>query len=203
MGRRMTRLLIGVGLLFPFVGATATPSYAVGAQGGVVVGSGTVSPGLTSTPTNVSYTLSTSNVFGLPSVEALADTSGGATSGEWTCFFSGSTGAAPFPVNLLHLNETVLFGYGTWSGACSTAVSVVGSGSASCTVTYVRVDAAMVLDGKCEIFVNGVDAGSAAVAAGALFVPTSANPTTSFQLVGGGAGFNGCCITVGPPPTSN
>jgi hypothetical protein len=78
--RRALRLL-GASLAMAGYILTAgqSPAHAVGTGAVVVVGSGTISPGLTTVSTNQSFTFTTSNFAGLPSVATVGSTNGGAT----------------------------------------------------------------------------------------------------------------------------
>jgi hypothetical protein len=181
----MKRLVSKLSLLMAIAATVAmlgqSSAYAVGADAAVVVGSGTISPGLSTVPTPQSFTFTTANLGSVPSVAAGATTNGGAFAGTINCSFGGNSTLAG--------GETSAAGLGTGSGTCGTAVGVAGtSGSLACTLTYIRVGPIVVVILSCTATVNG-NSNNTGVGVGAfLFVPTSVNPTTSYQLVGASAG---------------
>ena len=124
--------------------------------GGVVVGGGTISPGLSLTPNSQSVAFGgTAVVVGAvnPTDAALAN-----------CNFSGgSTGT-----------ETVISGMGTASGVCTTA----DARSGTCNVRYYRVSGHVSISGTCSGYVTGNLGGIFN------FVPTAAPTVTSYQLQG-------------------
>jgi hypothetical protein len=153
------------------------PAHAAGGGAAVVVGSGTISPGLTTVPTPQTFTFSTANLAGAPSVAAGVSTNGGAFAGTVNCSFTGNSTLAG--------GETSAVGEGTGSGGCSSAAGVAGtSGSISCTIIlYVRIGAFVDVVLSCTITINGNPANHAIEVAICVFIPTSVNPTTSYQLV--------------------
>jgi hypothetical protein len=117
--RRALRLL-GASLAMAGYILTAgqSPAHAVGTGGVLVAGSGTISPGLTTVPTPQSFTFTTSNPLGLPSIAAVGSTNGGVNAVFLGCSFSG---VSSFPGG-----ETAALGMGFGSGSCVTAASIVG-----------------------------------------------------------------------------
>jgi hypothetical protein len=180
----MKRLVSKLSLLMAIAAAVAmfgqSSAYAVGADAAVVVGSGTITPGLTTVPTAQSFTFTTANLASVPSVAVGASTNGGVFAGTINCSFNGSSPG-----------ETVATGVGAGSGTCTAPAGPGGtSGAVSCaSLTYFRVGAlvVVVLD-PCTATVNGNSNNSGLGAGAFVFVPTSANPTTSYQLVGASAG---------------
>jgi hypothetical protein len=155
---------------FAFLGAAAgaalllatAPVSAQGVGGGVVVGSGTITPGLTAsfTPQAVSFT---GNLVG-------AGFAGGPQTYVLTpCSFNGGSGATTLGVNNPEGGDNVAFGMGEVSGTC---------GNISATVTYIRIGAAVVLVGNGSV--NGV-AGD--VVGACLFATTQQPPITAYTVV--------------------
>jgi hypothetical protein len=180
----MKRLVSKLSLLMAIAATVAmlgqSSAYAVGADAAVVVGSGTITPGLTTVPTAQSFTFTTANLASVPSVAVGASTNGGVFAGTINCTFNGS-GAA----------ETSAAGSGSGSGSCTSAVGVAGtSGSITCaSLLYIRVGAlVLVVLTTCTANVNGNPNNTGEGAGIFVFVPTSANPTTSYQLAGASAG---------------
>jgi hypothetical protein len=154
--------------------AGQSPAHAVGTGAGVLFGSGTISPGLTTVPTPQSFTFTTANLGSVPSVAAGASTNGGVFAGTVNCSFGGSSTLAG--------GETSAVGEGTGSGTCGTAVGLAGtSGSIACSVLYVRVGTIVEIVYVCSITVNG-NPNNVSIEVGiCLMIPTSLNPTTSYQ----------------------
>jgi hypothetical protein len=181
----MKRLVSKLSLLMAIAAAVAmfgqSSAYAVGAVGAVVVGSGTISPGLTTVPANQSFTFTTANAASAPSYLGGVSTNGGVVAATATCSFNGNSTLAG--------GETSAAGLGTGSGTCGTAVGVAGtSGSLACTLTYIRVGAIVVVVLSCQATVNGNSNNNGPGVGVFLFVPTSVNPTTTYQLAGAGVG---------------
>jgi hypothetical protein len=124
---------------------------------GTIAGSGTISPGLTTTPTFDSFTFSGSGT--------VQDPSDPAGSGAYTCSVSGNSTIA----------ETAAHGAGTFSGSCSGPLSI-----AVTTGTYVRVGASVTAEGTGTAS-NG---SSGHFEANCVFRPTQTPPTpiTSYTL---------------------
>jgi hypothetical protein len=155
-------------------------AYGLGAAGHVVVGSGTISPGLTTVPTNQSFTFTTGNLASLPSVAAGVSTNGGASVVTLNCVFNGNSTIAG--------GETSAAGLGVGSGSCTTATGVAGTTySAVCSLTYIRVGPIVIVVLVCVTVINGNPNNSGTAVGAFLFVPTSVNPTTSYQLAGAAA----------------
>jgi hypothetical protein len=152
-----------------------TPAHAVGAAAATMFGSGTMSPGLTTVPTPQSFTMSSANLGGFPSVMAGASTNGGAVSTLMSCTFTGSSTLAG--------GETTAAGLGTGSGNCTTATSLIGTGGIACSVTYIRVGPFWEIVITCTSTVNGNSNNSGVGIGICAWVATSANPTTSYQIV--------------------
>jgi hypothetical protein len=104
--------------------ATTGPAKSVTGVG-VVTGSGTISPGLTSFPTDQSLTFSTLAAFGASSNPTNA--------GSYACTFNGGSSAP----------ETTQQGAGTGAGSCGGALSV------GCSFSYTRVGAIFTWKGDC------------------------------------------------------
>lgn len=139
-----------------------------------VEGGGSISPGLTSTPTAQSGTFSgtvAGTIFAAP----------GAAIGLGSCNFSFSSTIA----------ETAAQGQGTASGSCSGGT--IGNGTISASLTYTRAGAEVtVVLTACEIIASGpIGTGSSTCVAGTgefEFTPTSGNgvtsPITAYALAG-------------------
>jgi hypothetical protein len=148
--------------------AGQSPAHAVGTGAVVVAGSGTISPGLTTVPTNQSFTFST-----VASFAAVGSTNGGANVVTLNCFFSGSS----------TLPETTAAGLGTGSGSCTTSQSIVGSISITCSMTYLRVGPIQIIIYTCTITINGNSNNSGIEIGICVWAPTTFNPTTSYVTV--------------------
>jgi hypothetical protein len=75
------------------------------------------------------------------------------------------------------------FGLGIGSGSCTTASSIIGSITIFCTYTYARVGPVQVIIFTCTITVNGNPNNSGIEVGICVWVPTSVNPTTSYQVI--------------------
>ncbi|HEV7888532.1 MAG TPA: hypothetical protein VGO92_13310 [Acidimicrobiales bacterium] len=184
MKKLLTRLSLAVSLVgvVALAGLPSATASVVGGDIAVIVGQGTISPGLTTV--SAAQTVSFNSIIGVGG-GAAADTSTnqvGSAIGTVSCAFGG-TGVG-----------SVITGSGSATGTCT--ATGVGSGSITCTLSYVQVGGVVVVDGinSCTATASG-PLGSAAISspttatAGAfLFVPTTANPTTSYLLAGGAAG---------------
>jgi hypothetical protein len=122
MIRVARRALILVAVMLCCLQYASPPAGATGA--GMLTGQGTTSPGLTTVPTNQSWTLTSIVAAGADIVPA---------AGSYSCSFSGGS-TAP---------ETVLTGSGTGSGSCN------GSITTSCSVTYLAVGSESIWSGTC------------------------------------------------------
>jgi hypothetical protein len=169
-------LCSGLAAASTLVVAGQSPAGAVGVAGGTFAGAGTISPGLTTTPTFQTFTLTTSGPIGLPSTMAAVTTSGGVAAGTINCAFSGSSTIA----------ETIAAGIAAGAGTCSGG-GTIGTTSITCTIRTFRVGVYYDILFSCTIYVNGIPTGVTEVAI-YLWLPGTFNPTTSFQLVGWTAG---------------
>lgn len=180
-GGNMMRLLrmVAVALAVTGTASLVAPSPAPAATGGgatIVLGSGTISPGLTPTtgsPQSVTFTGTAAGAFaGVTAAEV----------GSMSCSFSGSSSG-------LFANETSLVGSGKVTGVC-VGVSVLGqSVTIECLFDYFRLGPVVTITGTCLITVGSILKVDAGVVVGAfVFVPTTASPTTSYALVGAAAG---------------
>jgi hypothetical protein len=158
------------------VGSGQAPAHAIGGMAATMVGSGTISPGLTTRPTPQSFTMTSANIASFPSIMAGASNNGGAVAGTMTCSFSGSSTLAG--------GETTAAGLGTGSGSCGTAAGIAGtSGWITCSLTYIRVGPFWEIVITCTSTVNGNSNNSGIGIGICAWVPTSVNPTTSYQIV--------------------
>jgi hypothetical protein len=183
----MKRLLSRLGLVLPLVltmglvGSTGAHSAVVGVDGLVIVGSGTISPGLTLVPTNQTVTFS--SIAGVGGGAAVSSTGNAGAAGPLvSCTFNGN-GVA----------ETSISGSGTATGTCAASPL---TGSINCTVEYDRAGPIVVVTvvNNCTATVSGV---FGPITIGAVttvgvgvfvFIPTTVNPTTSYLLAGGAVG---------------
>jgi hypothetical protein len=133
-----------------FLGAGMATANSTG--GGAVVGHGTISPGLTTTPTyqTISFT-GTLAAAGNPASKA----------GTYTCNFTGSSSIA----------ETLQKGKGTAKGSCSGS-----KGTATATVRYGRNGGVVTLNGSSTGALVGTITGVCN------FVPTTAPKVKAYQL---------------------
>lgn len=178
MGKRIN---VGIAALLAAAAALVSSGQAPvaadpGAGAVVLVGSGSVEPGfLTVASANQTYTFTTANVLGVPSV--IAGINGvNVGAGLASCAYSlDST-----------MPENAVLGTGTGTGSCSTATSLVGTVSDVCTLTYTRIGLVMVMTSTCTHTVDGASTG---VVGESVFVliPTSVNPFTSYQVAGASA----------------
>jgi hypothetical protein len=178
------RLLRMGGIAVALVAAIAflAQSSAFAAPGGaglVFAGTGTISPGLTTTPTFTSVTLSgTAAGFGI----ALP----GAAAGTYNCSFSGGSTIA----------ETTVQAQGSLSGTCGGA-GILGTSGWDCEIVYVRVGSIWEWVWVCNTTVTGplptrttdsvTGSGTASVTGGgvAVWTPDQAiGAVTSYKLVG-------------------
>jgi hypothetical protein len=122
-----------LGLALAAVGAAACvgaiPAEAASTGAGVVVGSGTISPGLTNTPTlqHVSFT------------GTLVAAGKGGKNGKYACSFTGASS----------IKETLNKGQGTAHGTCS------GPGTVTSNVSYTRTASNVRLAGTATGAISG------------------------------------------------
>lgn len=110
-------------------------AYAASTGAAVVVGGGTLSPGISATPQTQTYAFGGNAVIVTDTVQGLA-----------TCNFGGSSSAP----------ESILTGGGTLSGSCS------GAGiSTSCSIAFTRVGVAVLFDATCSGNPSGSAVGTA------------------------------------------
>jgi hypothetical protein len=168
-------VFLALAMAVSMVGSNA---YAAGTGGGVVNGAGSISPGLTTTPTNQTVS------FG-GTLTGVIVAGANASAGSLTCNFSGGGTAE---TQALALNGNV-------SGSCSgTGVNGVAIGAACTALAYARVGAVVVVSatGTCT-FTVGTTTVTATVVVGAfVFVPDQAPPAavTSYTLHGVVAGVS-------------
>jgi hypothetical protein len=145
------------------------PADAAGGGAIAIVGYGTTSPGLTTTPTyqdSVTFTMTWTGTF----------VAGDAvdTASLW-CTFSGSGVIA----------ETTLQSQGTTSGTCS-GIGLSGNQvTASCTLNHTKFTV-MIFIGACTLTV-GVRSAPVTLGGSTSWVPGQVNPITSFTFQGGAA----------------
>jgi hypothetical protein len=143
----------------------AIPAHALaGTVAGEFEGSGTISPGLTTTPTSQSWSLS-----GTLAWAGSVDTGLGA--GTASCSFGGGS-TSP---------ESVATGTVTMSGSCSGGT--VGSFSCTCTLTITRVGCCWLITLRCTICING-HCITFTVIIRLCMLPTSTSPVTSYLVLG-------------------
>jgi hypothetical protein len=160
----MRRVVLGLGLFVSLGQFTPMPSaHAAAAGAGVVAGTGTVAPGLTAVAGPQAVTLTAS----LPGVFAGTGPDIGVS--ILACAFAGPS------------VESIATGVGVLTGGCTGFGLGIGH---TCTWLFTRVGSWMVVqDPACASFVGtGVGVGPGV----GLFqyLPTTANPTTTFALVG-------------------
>lgn len=149
------KIAMGIGTAAAALGAltfAVSPAYA-DAGSATIQGAGTISPGLTTTPTSQSFSFSGSG--------PVIDANNASLTGVYTCNVAGASSSP----------ETSVAGSGTFAGSCSgpTTVSVNG--------TYSRDGGEVVISGT----IGG--AISASFTGGCSFTPTSAPTVTSFRVV--------------------
>ena len=150
----------------------AAPVGAETIASGNVNGGGTISPGLTATPSFQTGTFSGTFIGMIEAQRHVA-------TGVFSCSFAwGST-----------LAETSLQGQGTANGSCSGGT--VGTGTKSCSLNYLRVGSKVITTGQCSNTVSdatGSGSQSGIETGQYTFIPTSGNgvtaPITSFALFG-------------------
>ena len=185
-------LAISVGLLAGVMRPTeaGAASATVGAL--VVAGSGTISPGLTATPTNQAVSFSGTGVGAVSTSVATAVLPPGVTArqgaavGIFSCNFNGNSPGA---------NQLV--GAGLLAGVC--AGGGVGTAVANCNVNYSRVGIIVVANVNCGTTstlnsVLGINVAGGGTGVGVfLFIPDQppapigSAPITSYQLLGAAA----------------
>lgn len=149
-GRAITLGLVAAGASAALL-AMGPAGAATDVAAGTIAGGGTISPGLSTSPTFQSFTFQgTGNVV---------DPTDPAGSGTYTCSVSGTSTIA----------ETGAHGLGTFSGSCSGPLSIAVSNG-----TYVRVGASVTAEG------NGTasNGSSGHFEANCVFVPGQTPPAT-------------------------
>jgi hypothetical protein len=136
-----------------FVGAGASEAATGTAS---VVGNGTISPGLTATPTAQNVTFSGTAV--------VAATAG---SGVYHCNFNGAS----------DIGETIQAGDGNVSGNCTSSVPA-GNSFVCNSIHYQRTGGVVRINGSCTGTASGTITGAFS------FEPTSVAPISSYQLQG-------------------
>lgn len=178
--RTLRRLTI-VGVITFALVSWGSPASAAGGGGTAVLGNGTISPGLTTTPTNQSGS------FNGTATGALVSSKPAAFAGSLNCGFTFASIVA----------ETVAHGAGGASGVCSGSSAVDGTpASVVCSLTYARAGAIVVIvsaagvPGACNFSVGGVGGSTGVLAGSFVFVPTSppGAPATAYTLAGVAAG---------------
>lgn len=166
--RRQARIVALVAALV--VVPTAPGEAAPTAYAGIMVASGTASPGLfmlTPLPQSIALTAAANQVFlGTPYAAQLAAAS---------CSFSG-TSSGTFG------DEVLPLGSGKLTGGCSGPGPNGGSFSASCALDYIR-EGLQYIEGTCAVTIGG-NSSTLTFDGVFMFIPTSQQPTTSFQLFG-------------------
>jgi hypothetical protein len=178
----LTAMLVSVGLV-----AGNTPASATGSTVAAVRGSGTISPGLSTTPTNQAVTFDGA-LTGAGTFSGGGNTAAGVSS-NLRCTFSG-TG----------VGETATLGGGSGTVTCDSdtggnVTGVVSPGNQvitritfSCNVNYTRVGGVVRLTGMCTIVVyvgaTAVITTSGTVRGAFVFEPRDVNPTRSYDLTG-------------------
>lgn len=128
-----------------------TPAYA-DAGSATIQGAGTISPGLTTTPTSQSFSFSGSG--------PVVDANNASLSGLYNCSVNGASSAP----------ETSATGAGTFAGSCSGPTTVAVSGN------YTRDGGEVVITGSISGSINASFTGACD------FTPTSAPTVTSFRV---------------------
>jgi hypothetical protein len=183
----MKKLLSRVGVIVSIVACVAmvaqTSAYAEGGGIWALEGSGTISPGLSTTPSPQSGTFSATVLVGADAlVGSGVGTSVAVASGNCAFTFTDT------------IAESIALGAGSATGTCSATGAGTSQSLTACTVLFVRVGTLVVLAVGTAIgapcTVNGTGpagSGSAVAILGAgvfVLVPTSVNPITSFVLSG-------------------
>ena len=128
-----------------------TPAYA-DAGSATIQGAGTISPGLTTTAANQSFTFNGSG--------PVVDANNASLTGIYNCSVAGASSAP----------ETSATGQGTFSGSCTGVTTVAVSGS------YTRDGGEVVITGSISGAINASFTGACD------FTPTSAPTVTSFRV---------------------
>jgi hypothetical protein len=148
------KIAIGIGTAAAALSAltfAVTPAYADTGMA-TIQGAGTISPGLTTTPANQTFSFSGSG--------PVVDANNTALTGVYNCSVSGASSAP----------ETSATGAGSFSGSCSGPTTVAVSG------TYTRDAGTVVISGSISGSI------SASFTGGCVFTPTSAPTVTSFRV---------------------
>lgn len=162
-----------------------TAKASPGAGAGVFVGTGTITPGVTTTPTPqyVTFGGTLTGMFEVLSLTIPDPTH--AVAGPMNCTFTGS---GPGTIQLVSGTGTL-----TCSGATTHVTDTVGAGTAttSCTVSFNRVGTVFVLEALCSLTFTStnpprpaISIGNATLVAGCLSQPTNAlgAPLTNYIL---------------------
>jgi hypothetical protein len=175
--------LVGAVVLAAGVLGPAPAHASPGAAQSVETGGGTISPGLTTTPTFQTMTFSGTAVV-TAHINAAAGSADTVTGMVW-CYFSGSS----------TIPETALEQQGSGNYACSGTVAGETPGGPTtsatfqlnCAINYVRVGPIMVTNGGGAITITSA-AGSmnlnGTLVGAFVFEPTTINPTTSYSQQG-------------------
>jgi len=158
----MKRLASKLGVVAIIISAMAmlAPTTAYAAAAGVITGSGTIGPNGVPGPTGGTVTNSDVRFNGTATgvfVGATAD------AGSCAISFSGSG------------SDSTAVGSGSGSASCNGTGVLGNSISLNCSVNYTRVGVTVIITGSC---------GASVLVGVFVFIPTTVNPTTSYQLVG-------------------
>ena len=170
-------------VMVPAPGQAATVNFGAA----TVTGSGTISPGLTATPTPQTVTF-TGNVTGTLTTAAPPQTAVFSVN----CIFQGASNNGP-----VITGDSAALGQGNVNGTCTGTATVVPPGAvrpvgATCSLKYYREGTDVTVEGTCTITINNT-AHRVCATGELVFVPTDTGPTTSYQLAGD--------VTLTPPPT--
>jgi len=167
--KRLGRLGVAIAIALTAMMVSTTTASAQNPGDVVITGGGSISPGLSLTATNQSVTFS-------GTATGVIVAGGGV--------FAGSANCGPFTGNSV-VAETVLLGQGKVAGVC-VGVDLLGrSVTADCTIEYRRVGPTVIITGTCSVTVTppGVTV-TVTVVGEFVFIATTVNPVTSYQLVG-------------------
>jgi hypothetical protein len=148
------KIAIGIGTIAAAASAltfAVSPAYA-DTGSATIQGAGTIAPGLTTTPTNQSFTFSGSG--------PVVDANNASLSGVYNCTVSGSSSAP----------ETSATGAGSFAGSCSGPTTVAVNGQ------YTRDGGVVVIQGGISGPITASFTGACD------FTPTSAPTVTSYRV---------------------
>lgn len=176
MKRLLARLTVVVAVVTALAQVSATTAYAQAAGAGVVQGAGTISPGLSLTPTNQTVSFSGTVAGAFAGVPGVGDV------GNLNCTFSGAS----------TIQETDLQGQGTVSGTCDgTGIATGKTITVTCNVmVYIRILATVIVQARCTLVIKNVPSGVVTLKVDVdvrghfVFIPTTVNPVTSYRLAG-------------------